>query len=90
MAGLSPAYALTQGKLPIAATVDMLKNGLGGSDNSKELETENEKYKKQLADMQAAQTGQGVKPMKKGGKVSSASKRADGCCVKGKTKGKMI
>ena len=32
------------------------------------------------------------KGMKKGGsvKVSSASKRADGCCVKGKTKGRMV
>ena len=29
------------------------------------------------------------KNMKKGGKVS-ASSRADGCCVKGKTKGRMI
>ena len=28
--------------------------------------------------------------MKKGGKVSSASKRGDGCCVKGKTKGRMV
>ena len=28
-------------------------------------------------------------PMKKGGKVSSASSRADGCCTKGKTRGKM-
>ena len=28
--------------------------------------------------------------MKAGGKVSSASKRADGCCVKGKTKGRMV
>lgn len=28
--------------------------------------------------------------MKKGGKVSSASSRADGCCVKGKTRGKMM
>ena len=27
---------------------------------------------------------------KKGGSVGSASKRADGCCVKGKTRGKMI
>jgi hypothetical protein len=27
---------------------------------------------------------------KKGGKVSSCSKRADGCAVKGKTKGRMI
>ena len=28
--------------------------------------------------------------MKKGGKLSSASKRADGCCVKGKTRGRMV
>jgi hypothetical protein len=28
--------------------------------------------------------------MKKGGKVSSASSRADGCCIKGKTRGKMM
>jgi hypothetical protein len=28
--------------------------------------------------------------LKAGGKVSSASKRADGCCVKGKTKGRMV
>jgi len=36
--------------------------------------------------------GPGARPpgMKKGGKVSSASKRADGCAVKGKTKGKMV
>ena len=27
---------------------------------------------------------------KKGGSVSSASKRADGCCIKGKTKGRMV
>ena len=27
--------------------------------------------------------------MKKGGKVGSASKRADGCAMRGKTKGKM-
>ena len=27
---------------------------------------------------------------KSGGKVSSASKRADGCCIKGKTKGRIV
>jgi hypothetical protein len=27
---------------------------------------------------------------KKGGKVSSASKRGDGCAVKGKTRGRMV
>jgi hypothetical protein len=37
---------------------------------------------KQQAQMEAG--------MKKGGKVSSASKRADGCAIKGKTKGRMI
>ena len=31
-----------------------------------------------------------IKYMKKGGSVSSASKRADGCCIKGKTKGRMV
>jgi len=28
--------------------------------------------------------------MKKGGKVFSASKRADGCAIKGKTRGRMV
>ena len=27
---------------------------------------------------------------KKGGKISSASKRADGCCIRGKTKGRYL
>jgi hypothetical protein len=31
-----------------------------------------------------------TKAYKKGGSVSSASKRADGCAVKGKTKGRMV
>jgi hypothetical protein len=37
--------------------------------------------------------GIGNKPdatYKKGGKVSSASKRADGCAIRGKTKGRMV
>ena len=38
----------------------------------------------------AVDTMGNVTGMKKGGKASSASKRADGCCVKGKTKGKMV
>ena len=47
-----------------------------------------EKRKQEELEQQAAASG--IKPMKKGGKVSSASKRADGCCVKGKTKGRMV
>jgi hypothetical protein len=34
--------------------------------------------------------GGAVKKMAKGGSVSSASKRADGCAVKGKTKGRFV
>lgn len=44
-------------------------------------EEEEEKKKRQM----------GMAPgMKKGGKVSSASKRADGCAKKGKTRGKFV
>jgi hypothetical protein len=40
----------------------------------------------------AGQTGESMMPKRyaKGGSVSSASKRADGCAVKGKTKGKFV
>ena len=31
-----------------------------------------------------------MKKLAKGGSVGSASKRADGCCTKGKTRGKMV
>ena len=37
-----------------------------------------------------AKKGGYVKKMAKGGSVSSASRRADGCATKGKTKGRMI
>ena len=43
-----------------------------------------ERQKKAAKDIRAAMG------MKKGGSVSSASKRADGCAQKGKTKGRMI
>jgi hypothetical protein len=48
---------------------------------------EEEKRKKQAAGASSAPT---TASMKKGGKVSSASSRADGCAVKGKTRGTMI
>ena len=34
--------------------------------------------------------GQDTQKMRKGGTVSSASKRADGCAVRGKTKGRFV
>ena len=44
----------------------------------------------QLAASRTMKKGGTVKKMAKGGSVSSASKRADGCAVKGKTKGRII
>ncbi len=89
LAGLSPAYALTQGKLPMSATLDMLQNKFGGADKVKDAEKERDDYKNQLAAMQAPRMKKGgkVKKMAKGG---SASSRADGCAIKGKTKGRFV
>jgi hypothetical protein len=60
----------------------------------------NQEKNKRMASMANAQRAQssenltddsiGYKSYKKGGSVSSASKRADGCCVRGKTKGRMV
>ena len=42
------------------------------------------------ADAVTKKRGGKVSSYKSGGSVSSASKRADGCCTKGKTKGRII
>ena len=71
-------------------------------EEGKAINAERNEYKKVPAHSRAGGGGGGgmggnklsnrdlTKAYKSGGKVSSASKRADGCCVKGKTKGKMI
>jgi len=56
------------------------------------------KMLRQKAEQEAAERGEpsamkrggAVKKMAKGGSVSSASKRADGCATKGKTKGRFV
>jgi hypothetical protein len=75
-----------------------INNMLDKPDNLAIAEKDRDDYKKQLAAMQAAQSPQAPQApaqvyaprMKAGGKVSSASKRADGCAIKGKTKGRMV
>ena len=71
---------------------DMLRGlGLVGNIAANKLE-DREERKRREAEMasQAGVQGAAPMPMKKGGKVSSASKRADGCAIKGKTRGKMV
>lgn len=61
----------------------VVPTSLGGTLDEGGLSDE---QKAALKQQLAAQRG-----MKKGGMVkSSVSKRADGCCVKGKTKGRMV
>jgi hypothetical protein len=50
---------------------------------------EAERLDKRLGELNTSRKKE-TKGMKSGGKVSSASKRADGCAVKGKTRGRII
>ena len=77
---VSPLAGMMTGE---GLTGDLMRQGLGGAIPSAiardaYAEKEDEKRRKQAAGM------------KKGGKVSSASSRADGCATKGKTRGKMV
>ena len=67
---------------------------------SKEYQKEQENKKQKQYEDQDKQEGRRMQKgnsggadsdgMKKGGSVSSASKRADGCAMRGKTKGRMV
>ena len=71
---------------------DQVFNMITGDDNKKRDEKIKALEAEVAAGRKTRQQAQMEAGMKKGGKVkaSSASKRADGCCVKGKTRGKMV
>jgi hypothetical protein len=77
---LSPAYGMIKGEGLFGNAVGVLP--------AIAKDMRDDRQKKKDEDKNAA----GAQAMKKGGsvKMSSASKRADGCCIKGKTKGKMV
>ena len=87
---ISPVAAMISGKGGMGKA---MRQGFGGiapmmiARSGYESEEEKRRMEEQAAAEQAAAQG-----MKKGGRVkmSSASKRADGCAVKGKTRGKMV
>ncbi len=82
LGNLSPAYGMMTGH---GAFGQMADSGLGGVLPS--MMAEQRQKKKDGTEM----TQQEASPaMKKGGKVSSASKRADGIAIRGKTKGRMV
>ena len=92
MHDISPLAAMISGKGGMGKA---MRQGFGGiapmmiARSGYENEEEERQAQEQAAMEQAAAAEGG---MKKGGrvKVSSASKRADGCATKGKTRGKMV
>ena len=60
------------------------------ADKSYEGPTVRDQIKDKLGKDKESEKKKDSDGMKKGGKVSSASKRADGCAQRGKTRGKMI
>jgi hypothetical protein len=91
MHDISPLAAMISGKGGMGKA---MRQGFGGiapmmiaRSGYKDEEEERQAQEQAAAEQAAAEGG-----MKKGGrvKVSSASKRADGCATKGKTRGKMV
>jgi hypothetical protein len=81
MLGVGPAL--------VADNPNLLRGmGLIGNIAANKLDDREEKKRREAEAAAAGVQPQGAAPMpmKKGGKVSSASKRADGCCIRGKTK----
>ncbi len=79
---------------------ELLKDGMSTGDYFSDLDEAQDKAAQMNADERRKAKSEERKPvveglkkavgMKSGGKVSSASKRADGCAVRGKTKGRMV
>ena len=102
---LSPAYGIATGQGMIGKLADKGLLGLGprmianeAQQNEAEKELARQQAEKEMQMAQRAEAMRAMQPqaMKKGGKVSyksggsTASKRADGCATKGKTRGRMV
>ena len=89
MAGLTPAE---RKELMDAAKNEKVAPPKGGPRKPVELFKEGVQppIDDDMGSAQPGQPGQPKKKMAKGGSVGSASKRADGCAQRGKTKGRMV
>jgi hypothetical protein len=91
---ISPLYGVMSGQGAFGQLADKGLLGLVPRMIASKAQEKDEEKKRREAEAVAT----GVMPapgvpqpgMKKGGKVSSASKRADGCAQRGKTRGKIV
>jgi hypothetical protein len=89
--GDSDAYVrsrMASEKYDSPSIVDMYRD-YSKNPEAKSFPVADRKKIKEVPEFIGARKG-GMVKMKKGGKVSSASSRADGCAVKGKTKGRIV
>ena len=75
--------ALSFGATPAALAVEGVKNAITGNKQRSEEDMS------ELA-REVARGGAKIEGYKKGGSVSSASSRADGCAKRGKTRGRIV
>lgn len=87
MGTISPGYGAATGEGMFGKALNPKK----AAENAREEQMRNDAAAEQASnERQAAIAAQYRGGMKKGGKVSSASSRADGCAIRGKTKGRMV
>jgi len=98
LSDISPLAGMLTGE---GAMGKLMAKGFGGAIPSaiaRDAQKAREAEEAQAAETKAAEAmmakrdaeARAAQGMKKGGKVSSVSKRADGCCSKGHTRGKMV
>ena len=86
LANLSPAYGMVKGEGAFGDVLGVKSQNAAAAKIASD-QADADRKAKIKAESQAFAQG---RPMKKGGKVSSASSRADGIAKKGKTRGRMV
>jgi hypothetical protein len=87
----NPKVGSVDRPIPRTARLNMLESvrGIENPDAKKYIEYADREAREAAAEERRETRGK-VPSMKKGGKVKSASSRADGCAQRGKTRGKMV
>ena len=89
LGSLSPVYGAVTGRGLMGKGMAAMEDiGIGGGVMTKMAQAARDKRRREMQGARPYKKGGTVKKMAKGG--STASKRADGCATKGKTKGRFV